>query len=178
MQIFLPGGLNLTLEIKTCWPVKTSHPLQKHCRLSEKLNHFPWPMAQPSITTLLAALKDDDATNRALATDTLWQIWFNQKGEAGYQLLQRSQDLLNEGQLTEAEALLSRTIEDFPDFSEAWNRRASAVFPTKPLRRGHSRLQAGTRPGALPLWCPSWARAMLCLPGTIRRSHYHLPPCP
>jgi len=61
-------------------------------------------MAQPSITTLLAALKDDDATNRALATDTLWQIWFNQKGEAGYQLLQRSQDLLNEGQLTEAEA--------------------------------------------------------------------------
>jgi len=85
-------------------------------------------MAQPSITTLLAALKDDDATNRALATDTLWQIWFNQKGEAGYQLLQRSQDLLNEGQLTEAEALLSRTIEDFPDFSEAWNRRAVLYF--------------------------------------------------
>jgi len=85
-------------------------------------------MAQPSITTLLAALKDDDATNRALATDTLWQIWFNQKGEAGYQLLQRSQDLLNEGQLTEAEALLSRTIEDFPDFSEDWNRRAVLYF--------------------------------------------------
>jgi tetratricopeptide (TPR) repeat protein len=85
-------------------------------------------MAQFSIDTLLAALKDQDETNRALATDTLWQIWFNQKGEAGYQLLQRSQALLNEGQLAEAEALLSRTIEDFPDFSEAWNRRAVLYF--------------------------------------------------
>jgi len=85
-------------------------------------------MVQPPIDSLLAALKDTDEVNRNLATDALWQLWFNQKGEAGYQLLQRSQQLLSEGALEAAEALLSKTIQDFPDFSEAWNRRAVMYF--------------------------------------------------
>ena len=85
-------------------------------------------MAQPSIESLLAALKDESEPKRATATEALWQIWFNQKGEPGHQILQRSQRLLSEGQFEAAEALLSDTIASFPDFAEARNRRAVLYF--------------------------------------------------
>ncbi len=85
-------------------------------------------MTYPPIETLLAALKDEDEAKRTVATDTLWQIWFNQKGEPGQHILQRSQILLAEGLLDEAEALLTDTINNFPDFTEAWNRRAVLYF--------------------------------------------------
>lgn len=85
-------------------------------------------MTQPPIETLLAALQDENETNRTIATETLWQLWFSQKGEPGQQILRRSQVLLQEGLIDEAEALLSDIIKDFPDFAEAWNRRAVLFF--------------------------------------------------
>jgi tetratricopeptide (TPR) repeat protein len=85
-------------------------------------------MEHPHVDELLAALKDDDETNRTVATEALWQIWFYQKGAVGQALLERSQRWLDQGRVDEAESLLSSTIEDFPDFAEAWNRRAVLYF--------------------------------------------------
>ena len=88
-------------------------------------------MVQPSIALLLAALQDENEIKRTDATDALWQMWFNQKGEPGQQILQRSQQLLSEGAFAEAETLLSDTITSFPDFAEARNRRAVLYFLQK-----------------------------------------------
>lgn len=76
------------------------------------------------IDRLIKDLKNPDEQIRERATATLWQIWFNQKGNYGLEILAESQALLEGGRLPEAEAILTELIEDQPDFAEAWNRRA------------------------------------------------------
>jgi tetratricopeptide (TPR) repeat protein len=85
-------------------------------------------MQDPLINRLLEDLKNPDEDVRAEATQALWQIWFGQKGAAGFQTLQRSQSLMEAGQATEAQAVLTELIETMPDFAEAWNRRAVLYF--------------------------------------------------
>lgn len=76
------------------------------------------------IDRLLQDLKSQEEETRDRATATLWQIWFNQKGQYGFEILEQSQALLETKQYAEAEALLTDLIHDQPDFAEAWNRRA------------------------------------------------------
>ena len=85
-------------------------------------------MNNPRINTLVKTLQDPDADRRSQATEELWQIWFEQKGAAGLQSLQRAQILLQAGEANQAEALLTQLIHDLPDFAEAWNRRAVLHF--------------------------------------------------
>jgi tetratricopeptide (TPR) repeat protein len=85
-------------------------------------------MTDDSIEQLLAELKDPDEAVRSRATQQLWQIWFQQKGVYGLELLTRSQALAQAGRIDEAEALLTEIIEAQPDFAEAWNQRAILYF--------------------------------------------------
>lgn len=80
------------------------------------------------IHTLLADLKNSDEAVRDRATEELWRIWFQQKGVMGLRRLQEAQTLLESGEATQAEALLSEVIGSMPDFAEAWNRRAVLYF--------------------------------------------------
>lgn len=81
-------------------------------------------MDSSSIDTLLESLKSSDEQARDRATEQLWQRWFSQKGETGLQILKRAQFLWEVGETTQAEVLLTETIHAYPDFAEAWNRRA------------------------------------------------------
>lgn len=74
--------------------------------------------------SLLHDLHDEDPNVRQVATEALWRRWYTQKGAYGAQILVRSQTLLDEGSVEEAEALLTEAIAGMPDFAEAWNRRA------------------------------------------------------
>lgn len=85
-------------------------------------------MNSPAINQLLAALKDSDDHAREVATEKLWQLWFNQKGARGLQHLQQCQALMDDSHFAEAEELLSQVIVDLPDFAEAWNRRAVLYY--------------------------------------------------
>jgi hypothetical protein len=49
------------------------------------------------INPLLEDLKSDDERQRDAATRELWQLWFNQKGSYGLELLERAQTLLQAG---------------------------------------------------------------------------------
>lgn len=93
------------------------------------------PIVMKEIDILLEALKDPDEEVRSDATQALWQIWFSQKGAAGLQTLQRAQVLLESGDATQAEAVLSELIEQLPDFAEAWNRRAVLYFVQQQYRK-------------------------------------------
>ncbi|MBE9126346.1 MULTISPECIES: tetratricopeptide repeat protein [unclassified Coleofasciculus] len=88
-------------------------------------------MSEPSINSLLENLKNADETVRKQATAQLWRIWFYQKGIAGVELLERAQLLLELGEMAQAEALLTKVIQDLPDFAEAWNRRAVLYYTLK-----------------------------------------------
>jgi tetratricopeptide (TPR) repeat protein len=80
------------------------------------------------VERLLQDLQHSESNVREAATQALWQIWFEQKGAIGLQLLQRSQELLNAGELQEAERSLTHIVQSMPDFAEAWNRRAVLYF--------------------------------------------------
>jgi tetratricopeptide (TPR) repeat protein len=80
------------------------------------------------INSLLDDLKNTEEKVRAKATQALWQIWFQQKGMYGFELLERSQVLLEMGALEAAEELLTQLTQDQPDFAEAWNRRAVLYY--------------------------------------------------
>lgn len=85
-------------------------------------------MDESSINSLLEDLKNPDETVRQRATQELWRIWFQQKGVYGWELLQRSQVLLETGEITQAETVLTELIDDQPDFAEAWNQRAFLYY--------------------------------------------------
>jgi tetratricopeptide (TPR) repeat protein len=90
-----------------------------------------------SINSLLEDLKNPDETVRDQATRKLWRIWFKQKGIYGLESIDRSQKLLDAGELKEAEALLNQLISEQPDFAEAWNRRAFLYYS---IRKYHKSL--------------------------------------
>jgi tetratricopeptide (TPR) repeat protein len=80
------------------------------------------------INSLLENLKNSEEKVRAHATQELWRMWFQQKGMYGFELLERSQVLLELGAIESAEDLLSQLTQDQPDFAEAWNRRAVLYY--------------------------------------------------
>ncbi|MBD2771896.1 tetratricopeptide repeat protein [Iningainema tapete] len=82
------------------------------------------------VNSLLEDLKNPDETIREQATKKLWRLWFQQKGISGLQTIERSQKLLDSGEITEAETVLNELIQDQPDFAEAWNRRAFLYYTT------------------------------------------------
>ena len=85
-------------------------------------------MNDPKTKLLLDDLKQPDASVRDMATQTLWQNWFQQKGEWGLTLLKQSQLALDGGELERAELILNDVIRSQPDFAEAWNRRAVLYY--------------------------------------------------
>jgi tetratricopeptide (TPR) repeat protein len=85
-------------------------------------------MDNADLEILLQSLKQEDEYQREIATAALWQRWFYQKGEMGNRRLQEAQALVDAGQLEAAEAMLSSLTLEFPDFAEAWNRRAVLYY--------------------------------------------------
>ncbi len=85
-------------------------------------------MQSSKIDQLLQDLKNTDEVARQRATSELWQLWFAEKGEIGRELLRRSQSFLDRRNVQKAEQLLTETIKNYPDFAEAWNRRAVLYF--------------------------------------------------
>jgi tetratricopeptide (TPR) repeat protein len=85
-------------------------------------------MDDVSVDDLLEDLKDPQPEIRDRATQTLWEFWFWQKGMTGLEQLQRSQELIDSGDVESAERLLTQLIERLPDFAEAWNRRAVLYY--------------------------------------------------
>lgn len=85
-------------------------------------------MNEQLINALLEDLKNPDEDVRNQATEELWRIWFQQKGQYGFERLERSQTLFTTGDVKQAEALLTQLIDDLPDFAEAWNRRAVLYY--------------------------------------------------
>jgi tetratricopeptide (TPR) repeat protein len=81
-----------------------------------------------SINSLLEDLKNPNATVREQATKKLWRIWFQQKGISGLERIDHSQKLLDAGEMSEAKAMLTKLIQEQPDFAEAWNRRAFLYY--------------------------------------------------
>lgn len=98
-------------------------------------------MQSSKIDQLLQDLKKADEVARQRATKKLWQLWFGQKGEIGQELLRRSQFFLETGNHQKAEEILTETIKNYPDFAEAWNRRAVLYFSLEKYQKAQQDCQ-------------------------------------
>lgn len=87
------------------------------------------------IDVLLQDLKSPEEAVRDRATQELWRLWFTQKGAHGLMLLERAQELIEMGELVQADELLTRITTDQPDFVEAWNRRAVLYYVRQEYRK-------------------------------------------
>ena len=74
------------------------------------------------------ALADPDPVVRALAADSLWSIWFRADSAENNATLERVRLLIGRDEAKEAEELATKLIARAPNFAEAYNQRAIALF--------------------------------------------------
>ena len=74
------------------------------------------------------ALRDDDPTVRALADNALWAIWYRADTPENNEALDQVRELIGRGRLAEATIQADRLIARAPDFAEAHNQRAIALY--------------------------------------------------
>ncbi len=78
--------------------------------------------------SLLHQLQSTNPTVRELATNRLWQLWYGAAGPEAELRLMLGERLLESKAYAEAETTFGDLIRDFPDFPEAWNRRATVRY--------------------------------------------------
>lgn len=94
---------------------------------------------------LYRQLQSPDPYTRDRATARLWQLYFGAAGpEAEIRLLQAEQ-AVESGQYDTAQVWLDELIMDFPEFAEAWNRRATMYFLVKNYFASLADCEATTR---------------------------------
>jgi tetratricopeptide (TPR) repeat protein len=94
---------------------------------------------------LYQQLHSPDARTREHATARLWQLYFGAAGtEAELRLLQAEQ-AIETGMYDTAETELNELILDFPNFAEAWNRRATLYYLVKNYIASLADCEATTR---------------------------------
>jgi tetratricopeptide (TPR) repeat protein len=77
---------------------------------------------------LLKRLRDESAFVRGFAEQGLWLLW-SRSGDAGIdRQMARGVEEMQSGRLPEALATYSEVIRLRPDFTEAWNKRATAHY--------------------------------------------------
>lgn len=77
---------------------------------------------------LLQQLRSTNPEQRELATNRLWQLWFGAAGPEAEQRLLYGERLMEAKEYPDADAAFSDLIRDFPNFAEAWNRRATLRY--------------------------------------------------
>jgi tetratricopeptide (TPR) repeat protein len=78
---------------------------------------------------LFAILQNSqDAEAQQEAESTIWEIWFDSGNPVVDTKMETAGELLQAGNLAAAEQIYSEIIEQLPDFSEGWNRRATVRY--------------------------------------------------
>ena len=69
-----------------------------------------------------------DLTTIRLTENQIWEIWFNHANEDVEQLIQMGVTRMNYNRYAEAMLIFTQLIENFPDYAEGWNRRATLHY--------------------------------------------------
>ena len=83
---------------------------------------------EQSNSALGRAMRDSDPVVRTMAEAALWAIWFRADSPENNQMLDEVRLLIGHHRLDAAVALASRLIARAPNFAEAYNQRAIALF--------------------------------------------------
>jgi tetratricopeptide (TPR) repeat protein len=83
---------------------------------------------QEDLPLLQAHLFDDDAGVRIAAEAAIWAIWSRSGDAAADRLFQRGLEQMSDGRLKTSADTFSQVIAMRPEFTEAWNKRATVYF--------------------------------------------------
>ncbi len=82
----------------------------------------------PDAPALLQALRDEDEVVRALAENSLWQVWSRSGDPQIDALFQVGVEQMAHGAAQAAIQTFSTIIQEKPDFAEGWNKRATIYY--------------------------------------------------
>ncbi len=82
----------------------------------------------PDVPALLQALRDEDEVVRALAENSLWQVWSRSGDPQIDALFQVGVEQMAHGAAQAAIQTFSTIIQKKPDFAEGWNKRATIYY--------------------------------------------------
>jgi tetratricopeptide (TPR) repeat protein len=80
------------------------------------------------VPLLVEALRDADEVVRALAEQSLWQVWSRSGDVQVDMLFQLGIEQMSQRELQQAIKTFTRVIEKKPDFAEGWNKRATLYY--------------------------------------------------
>jgi tetratricopeptide (TPR) repeat protein len=110
-------------------PPETTDPHEDLVKPPDELPNIPKGERNRNIDFLFGALKvaPDDASAKAVE-DRIWAVWTNAGNETTNLLMSRAKKAADDKDYDLAIRMLSSIIEIKPDFTEAWNRRATVYF--------------------------------------------------
>ncbi|MFL2855308.1 MAG: tetratricopeptide repeat protein [Pseudohongiellaceae bacterium] len=76
-------------------------------------------------STLLVSI---DLTTLRATENEIWEIWFEHPNDNVEQLMQLGVTRMNYNRYADAMLIFSQLIENFPDYAEGWNRRATLHY--------------------------------------------------
>lgn len=89
----------------------------------------PAKPAPEVLTTLFAELKAAKSPVDAVSTEhKIWDAWIKSGDAAVDDLVTKAQTAMAVGQLDQSIALLDAVVQKAPDYSEGWNKRATALY--------------------------------------------------
>jgi tetratricopeptide (TPR) repeat protein len=84
---------------------------------------------QRRLSRLLAELATPDpARSPGELEDLVWALWISHPEPAAESLMARAVEALASGAFAEARPLLDELVASYPDWAEAWNKRATLAF--------------------------------------------------
>jgi tetratricopeptide (TPR) repeat protein len=110
-------------------PETPSDPHEDLVKPPDELPNIPKGERNRNIDFLFGALKvaPDDASAKAVE-DRIWAVWTNAGNETTNLLMSRAKKAADDKDYDLAVRLLDSIIEIKPDYTEAWNRRATVYF--------------------------------------------------
>jgi tetratricopeptide (TPR) repeat protein len=83
----------------------------------------------PQLDQLFRALADPQNALQAEQTeDEIWALWMEYPVAAARDGLEQATRAISQREFGDAELQLDRLVEDYPDYAEAWNKRATLRF--------------------------------------------------
>jgi tetratricopeptide (TPR) repeat protein len=83
----------------------------------------------PQLEALFVLLAQPQSALQAEQTeDEIWALWMEYPVRAARDALEQATRAISQREFAEAEARLDRLVEDYPDYAEAWNKRATLRF--------------------------------------------------
>ena len=92
-------------------------------------NLVPADQTDDRLETLFITLSSSSDKQVIRATENqIWDIWFAHPNSDVERLMQIGVQRMNANRQSEAMIIFSQLVENFPDYAEAWNRRATLHY--------------------------------------------------